>query len=65
MTGTTKREILNKLFFVAACGICSLIFAGIHTANAEKIGDLRVTNQSGISIILSEDELLKLPRSSI
>jgi hypothetical protein len=65
MTGTTKRKILSKLFFVTAYGIFSLIFSGIHTANAEKIGDLRVTNHSGTSIILSEDELLQLPRSSI
>lgn len=65
MTRASRREILKKLVAVAAYGNFSLICANTLAASAEKIGELRITNQSGTSTILSEDDLLKLPRSSI
>lgn len=65
MTAVLRRDIFKKLAFAIACVSAILICADIHTAKAGNIGELRVTDQNGKSVIITEDELLKLPRSSI
>lgn len=65
MTGASRRNFLRKIVFIAAVSCSSFIFTGLSNAENDKIGTLRVTNQSGATVLLSEDELLNLPRSSI
>ena len=65
MAEVSRRDILKNLTLAIIYGGIFLTIAGTSTARAEKLGDLRITDQSGTSVTLSEEELLKLPRSSI
>ena len=65
MAEVLRRDILKNLVLTAVYGSILFIQVGTFAARAEKLGDLRITDQSGTSVTLSEEELLKLPRSSI
>lgn len=61
----SRREFLKKLMLVAVFSNVSLLFAGMKTAVASNISDLRITDKSGFSIVLSETDFLKLPQTVI
>ena len=65
MAGASRRNFLRKIAFIAAFSCSSFIFTGLSNAENDKIGSLRITNQSGATVLLSEDELLNLPRATI
>ena len=65
MTGASRRNFFKKIAILLALSSTSLMLTGLSNAQADKIGNLRITNQSGSTIILSEEELLKLPRAEI
>lgn len=61
--GTSRRNLFPKLVFFIF--LSSFIFSGVYAFKASKIGDLWATDQSGRSVILSEEELFSLLRSEI
>ncbi|MCF7645877.1 molybdopterin-dependent oxidoreductase [Bacillus subtilis] len=65
MAEVLRRDILQSLALTVVYGCIMFMLVGTYTARAEKLGDLRITDSSGRSVTLSEEELLKLPRSSI
>lgn len=65
MTGASRRNFLRKFVILAAFSYSTFILTGISSAQTDKIGNLRITDQSGSTVILSEGELLNLPRATI